>query len=272
MGREGYIKVWRRLFEHPIWLNSSPEQKCVLMVLLELANHQPNQWEWKGKPYTVERGQMVTSIASIVEECGKGVTTQNVRSALSRFEKLGFLTNESTKTGRLITIENYSKWQGAESDTNNDTNKELTKSQQRTNKEVTTIKNEKNVKNVKKSNIDTLDLSIFSDRLRTAINDWLTYKEERKEAYKPTGLKSWLKQVENHSKNYEDKYIVEVIEKSMACQYRGVVWDWLKDKPKKQKVHKVTEEVKVVKPEDKLSPEEQARRTEEIRRKLGAIF
>ena len=180
MGNEGYIKIWRRLFKHPIWLNSTPEQKCVLVVLMEMANHQPNQWEWKGKTFTVERGQMVTSIANIKAECGKGVSEQNVRTALARFEKLEFLTNESTKTGRLITIENYNKWQDGEEKTNEAINRQVTKGSQRPNKDLTPNKNDKNDKNDKKV-LYTPDLSIFSDKLQVAIKDWLTYKEERKE-------------------------------------------------------------------------------------------
>lgn len=269
MATEGYIKVWRRLFKHPIWLNSTAEQKCVLMVLMEMANHSPRQWEWKGKTFTVERGQMVTSIESIKQECGKGVSEQNVRTALARFEKLEFLTNESTKTGRLITIENYSRWQGEEDEPNKDTNKEVTKTSQRPNRQLTPNKNEKNEKNVRKS-IYTPDLTEFSSALQKTINDWIAYKDERKEGYKPKGLEMWISQLRNHTKTYEDKHIIEVIEKSMASQYKGVVWDWLKDKPKRTNKYKEYREE--IKPVDKLSAEEQAENVRRMQEALGGMF
>ena len=150
MGKNGWIKIHRELFEHPIWKNSTAQQKVILIALIGMVNHEPSKWEWKGEEYEVKRGQTITSLDSICEECGKGVSTQNVRTALARFEKLGFLTNESTKTGRLITICNYCKWQDDETKTNKDDNKDLTKTSQRPNKDLTPNKNNKKDKNEKK--------------------------------------------------------------------------------------------------------------------------
>lgn len=145
----GWIKLHRALLDKTIWINSTPEQKTILVTLLLMANHEPNQWEWKGKKYIVKSGEFITSLEKIVAKCGKGITTQNVRSALKRFENLQFLTNESTKQNRLIKIENWSLYQDEENQPNKATNKEVTNDQQRTNKEVTTNKNDKNDKNDK---------------------------------------------------------------------------------------------------------------------------
>ena len=145
----GFIKLHRELWDHPIWLKSTAEQKVVLVTLIGMANHKPNKWEWNGRIYQVERGQMITSLKSISDACGKGVSTQNVRTALDRFERLGFLTNESTKTGRLITIVNYSKWQDYKSQSNKDDDKGLTKDQHNPNKDLTSNKNEKHEKHDK---------------------------------------------------------------------------------------------------------------------------
>ena len=144
----GWIKLHRALLDKTIWQNSTPEQKTILITLLLMANHEPNQWEWKGKKYIVKSGEFITSLEKIVAKCGKGITTQNVRSALKRFEKLQFLTNESTKQNRLIKIENWSLYQDEENQPNKATNKEVTNDQQRPNKEVTTNKNDKNDKNI----------------------------------------------------------------------------------------------------------------------------
>lgn len=144
----GWIKLHRALLDKTIWINSTPEQKTILVTLLLMANHEPNQWEWKGKKYTVKSGEFITSLEKIVAKCGKGITTQNVRSALKRFEKLQFLTNESTKQNRLIKIANWSLYQDEENQPNKATNKEVTNDQQRPNKEVTTNKNDKNDKNI----------------------------------------------------------------------------------------------------------------------------
>lgn len=133
----GFIQLHRELASKPIWLKSTAEQKVILVTLLMMANFKSNQWEWKGEKFEVLPGQFVTSLESITKECGQGVSIQNVRTALTRFEKLDFLTNESTKSGRLITIANWSLYQCVNKDTNKDTNKDLTKTSQRPNKDLT---------------------------------------------------------------------------------------------------------------------------------------
>lgn len=133
----GYFKLWRELLTKPIWLNSTPEQKTIIITLLAMANFNDKEWEWKGEKFKADRGHFITSLDSIARNCGKGITIQNVRTALKRFEKMEFLTNESTKTGRLITIVNWHVYQSSEDEPNKDDNKDLTKTQQRPNKDLT---------------------------------------------------------------------------------------------------------------------------------------
>lgn len=162
----GWVKLYRELKSKSIWQLSSPEQKVVLITILLLANHEENKWEWKGEQFICKPGQLITSLNSLVRECGDGVSIQNVRTALDRFEKLGFLTNVSTKTGRLITILNWEKYQGKDSVSNKDAHKEVTKSQQRANKELTPNKNDKECyKNDKENNMPpAVDLnSMFTE-------------------------------------------------------------------------------------------------------------
>lgn len=141
----GWFKTHRVLWKKPIWTGSTPEQKVVLMTLLSMVNYEYRQWEWKGKVYTVRAGQTITSLASLKEECGKNISVQQIRTALKRLEKYGFLTNESTNENRLITIVNWDDYQQHEhAETTN-----LTANQQGTNKAVTTKKNYKNYKNLR---------------------------------------------------------------------------------------------------------------------------
>lgn len=151
----GWIKLYRELLDNPIWKCSTNEQKVILITLMLMANHESNKWEWRGKKFEVQAGQFVTSLQSIAEAAGGGITIQNVRTALNRFEKLEFLTNKSTKTGRLITIVNWRKYQDRDTLPNKDTNKDLTKTQQRPNKDLTTNKNDNNDNNDNKMMIDT---------------------------------------------------------------------------------------------------------------------
>lgn len=150
----GWIKLHRQLLKKAIWKDSTPGQKVVLITLLMMANHEENDWEWQGEKYKAKPGQFVTSVKSIVENCGNGITTQNVRTALVRFEKYEFLTSKSTNKNRLVTIVNWDFYQGKDDKPNKQTNKQLTSNQQAANKQLTTNKNDKNdkeCKNVKKN-------------------------------------------------------------------------------------------------------------------------
>lgn len=147
---QGWIKLHRELVDKPIWFESTPEQKTILITLLMMASHKENEWEWKGEKFKIQPGQFITSIDSIVRNAGKGISVQNVRTALKRFEKYGFLTNESTNKNRLITIVNWGLYQSDDNETNKQTNKQLTSNQQATNnyQECKNVKNERNIDDV----------------------------------------------------------------------------------------------------------------------------
>lgn len=150
----------------PIWIESTPQQKTILITLLMMANHKYKEWEWKGIKFKADPGQFVTSLEKIALKSGKGITIQNVRTALKRFEKYEFLTNESTNKNRLITIRNWEVYQLKEEELTD----ESTSNQQATNKQLTTNKNDKECKNEKTTEmllkIENLRLRYSENQLR----------------------------------------------------------------------------------------------------------
>ena len=150
MEHNGWIKLHRILLDKAIWKDSSPEQKTILVTLLLMANHTDSEWEWKGDRFHCSPGQFRTSLDSIAAACGKGISIQNVRTALKKFEKYGFLTSESTKTGRLITICNWELYQAPEEERNKASPSPVTKHQQTANRQLTTNKNNKKDKKEEK--------------------------------------------------------------------------------------------------------------------------
>ena len=172
----GWIKLYRCLMDKPIWLNSTPEQINILFAILMLANHEGKEWEWKGKKFKVNSGQFITSSTKLAEKCGVGITRQNVRTALKRFEKLGFLTYESTKSGILITIVNWGIYQGEGDAPNQEANQDLTKTQPRPNQDLTTNKNDKNVR-MKEIYKVSNDSSLHSDEQRV-VDAWNSLSDD----------------------------------------------------------------------------------------------
>ncbi len=149
---EGFVKIYRTLLDDALWQICSPEQKVIMITLLLKANYQTKEWGWNGNKFKVEPGELITSLESIKKDCGKKISLQNIRSALAKFKKYGFLTEEVTKVNRKISILNWEKYQT----TNMETNKEVTKRSQRGNKEVTTNKKDKKEKKEKNKDISTL--------------------------------------------------------------------------------------------------------------------
>ena len=74
----------------------------------------------------------------------------------------------------------------------------------------------------------------FGEVLAPVVNDWLTYKQERREAYKPTGLKSFLSRVEREAQEHGDQVVADVIQLAMSNGWRGIVWEKLQQQKEKQ--------------------------------------
>lgn len=66
--------------------------------------------------------------------------------------------------------------------------------------------------------------------LRPVVERWVEYKREKKQAYKPVGLSSLVKQLCAATEEYGAEAVVDVIELSMASNYQGIVLDRLKER------------------------------------------
>ena len=93
---------------------------------------------------------------------------------------------------------------------------------------------------VNKKNIDIhfkelIDETELSEQLKTTLHEWIDYKKEIKKPYKSErGFKQFINMVANYTLNYSDEEIIAVINKTMASNYQGVVWDWLEKKEQKK--------------------------------------
>ena len=134
MLKKGWVKLHRGIQENVVWTSTTPEQFKIFIALLMMVNHYPNSWEHEGKKMHLQPGQTITSVKSIVEACGPGITPQKVKTALKKFEKWGILTNKSTNKHRLITLINWDFYQGSDEKLTSN----LTSNQPATNQQLTT--------------------------------------------------------------------------------------------------------------------------------------
>lgn len=203
---QGWVKIYRTLLEKPIWVNSTPGQKSVLITILMLANHEENKWEWNGKPYQVEPGQFITSPTKLAKIAGRGITRQIVRGSLTRFELLGFLTTKTTNESTLINVVNWGKYQCEKNKATNHS----TKRQPTGNQPTTTNKNDKNVKN--NSEVEKIPFA--------EIIDYLNNKTGKR--YKNvTGNQKYIKARWHEGNRLDDfKHVIDV----KAAEWLGTDW------------------------------------------------
>ena len=74
------------------------------------------------------------------------------------------------------------------------------------------------------------DLSGMSTALQEKVKQWLDYKRERRESYKPSGLTALLSQIRRCAAEHGETDICELIDYSMSSGYKGILFDRL---PKK---------------------------------------
>ena len=165
--RGGWIVLHRKLLDKPIWFESTAEQKVILITLLLMANHAEKEWEWQGQKYVAKPGQFVTSLPKIVEACGNGISIKNVRTALKRFEKYGFLADKSTNKNRLITINNWAFYQDKPDGHGRQTGSQVADNRQATGRRVAANNNDKQINNVTNNVVVDEQVDPISKAIRT---------------------------------------------------------------------------------------------------------
>ena len=204
---QGWISLHREIVEKAIWTESTPEQKVILITLLLLANHKEKEWEWKGDKYKAKPGQFVTSLQSIATKSGKDVTIKKVRTALEKFEKYGFLANESTNKNRLITIVNWEVYQSLE-------NKKASKKAgigQAEGRQRATNNNDNNVNNENNKESTSNQDSIESDFEKL----WKLYPNKKG---KSAALKSYKRSIKNGTTNKQIQDGIILYKKEIAVK------------------------------------------------------
>ena len=126
----GFVKISRNILEWE-WYQDVVTRNIFLHCILK-ANWKEKTW----KGQKIKRGQFVTSLASLAKETG--FTIRQTRTALEHLQMTGEVTNLSTPQYRIITVNNYDKYQSAtkqstihQQTTNKASNKQSTTTKER---------------------------------------------------------------------------------------------------------------------------------------------
>ena len=71
----------------------------------------------------------------------------------------------------------------------------------------------------------------FGEELQSAVDEWIKYKSERREPYKPTGLRNLKSTIRNNAATYGEAAVAELIRTCMAANWKGIIFDRLKNAP-----------------------------------------
>jgi len=134
----GYIKYWRKIKEWS-WYKDSNTKSLFLHLVAE-ANHKP--FTFMG--HSVERGQIACGRRQL--SIDTGLSEQSVRTSIERLKSTSDITSKSTSNFSIISIVNYDQYQ---SKSTSKTTSKHTLAQPAPNQRLTTIKELKNEKNIR---------------------------------------------------------------------------------------------------------------------------
>src|SRR5689334_11902414 len=85
----GYVKIYRKLMDNPVWTQLSPAVLKVMIACLFRANWRAATWYDGREQVQIPRGAFVTSYRTMAEFCH--LTMKQVRSAFDHLENLNFM-------------------------------------------------------------------------------------------------------------------------------------------------------------------------------------
>lgn len=155
------------------WYKDQNTKDVFLHLLLE-ACYEPCFY----RSVSLEVGQVAMTVAEISEKTG--ISVQSVRTSLNRLKSTNEITIETTNKFSIITLLNYSDYQG----TNKQSNNQLTNDQQTTNKQLTNDSYNKEIKKLrnkeynlsyerkrgrkKSESVPSFDLAELEERMKTS--------------------------------------------------------------------------------------------------------
>jgi hypothetical protein len=110
----GYIRLWRRLIENPVWTQLSPAVLKVMIGFLLKANWKPATWYDGSAEVEIPRGSFVTSYPKMAQFCN--LTPKQTRLAFDHLQRMGFAAYRRAPRWTLVTILNYCGYQDCCSD------------------------------------------------------------------------------------------------------------------------------------------------------------
>lgn len=218
-----WIKLHRQFAEWGWYQNS--HMVHLFVHLLISAKTEDSVWQ----DICVHCGQLTTTINTLSNQTG--IATNTVRRCLKKLAECKSISVTTTNKYTLITICNYSTYQGVEANkeqTNEQTNKQTNRqASEQTNGQLYLNNKTKDLRYISPLYPPTgkkqkKPEKYFDDeKMNEAITQWLAYKKEKRQTYKPRGLEMLKKKLLGLSGGNGDM-AMQIVEQSMMSNYSGL--------------------------------------------------
>lgn len=109
---KGWIKVHRQIWDSDVWKSPEPfDARSAWIDLLLMANHEDAVILIGGKPVTLKKGQLHTSVKKLATRWRWN--PKKVRRFLGQAKGQSMVSTKGSAFGTTITIENYTSFQGS---------------------------------------------------------------------------------------------------------------------------------------------------------------
>lgn len=216
--RSGWFSVDRSLLNAEIWLGEPFTRGQAWIDLIGLARFEAGPVRLKGTLLEVARGQVARSEGNLADRWAW--SRGKVRRFLNELETEQRIVQQKTNVTTLITLVNYDQYQhgstanGTGAGTGNGTAGSTADG---------TAGGTRNKKDNNGNNGINKVHTFSSDNemLQSAVDDWLKYKHERNEDYKPTGLANLFLQILKKCELHGHDAVIEAIREAMGSNYQG---------------------------------------------------
>lgn len=109
--QQGWIKIYRQIQKNEIWTDGEPfDRRSAFIDLLLSVNHEDKIITFNGQETEVKAGQTITSIRNLAKRWNW--TEKKVRVFLDFLEKKDMIERQADRQKTILTIKNYSAYQG----------------------------------------------------------------------------------------------------------------------------------------------------------------
>lgn len=208
---QGWVSLHRKILENPIVCKDS-DYFSVWCYLLLNATHDSYDVEFKGKRITLEPGQLLTGRKSISSKFN--INESKVQRILKKLEIEHQIEQQTGNKNRLITVLNWSLYQGSEQHIEQQVNNKRTTSEQQVNTNNNVITKQQNNEDKIKYIPDSYEYRIADYLYQSMLNNNPTAKQPN--------LQSWAKHIDYMIRI--DKRPIEEIGRIIDFSQKDTFW------------------------------------------------